>query len=130
MQIVLRSNYESLSKLTHTIDSLLDTLRVSDGVHVNVIVSLIEAVKNAIEHGNKLDEKRTISIDYKATPEYLEFQVTDSGEGFEQERVPDPTAPENIAKEGGRGVFLMKKLASQCEYNEKGNAVRLRFDLK
>ena len=129
MQIVLRSNYESLSKLTNTVDALLDVLRVSSEAHANVIVSLIEAVRNAIEHGNKLDESRTVSIDYTATPEYLEFKITDSGEGFKQEQVPNPTAPENIDKEGGRGVFLMKKLASECEYNEKGNTVRLRFDL-
>jgi len=129
MQIVLRSNYESLSKLTNTVDALLDTLRVSSDAHANVIVSLIEAVRNAIEHGNKLDENRTVSINYTDTPEYLEFEITDSGEGFKQEQLPNPTTPENIGKEGGRGVFLMKKLASECEYNEKGNTVRLRFAL-
>jgi len=129
MQIVLRSNDESLVKLTNLLDNLLESAHVSSDMYANVVVALIEAVKNAIVHGNKSNENGSIIIDYTVTPTYLEFQVSDGGEGFKQEKVPDPTAPENIEKEGGRGVYLMKKLASQCEYNEKGNAVRLRFDL-
>ncbi len=129
MQIVLRSNDKSIAQLTKLLDNVLKTANVSSDTYANVVISLIEAVKNAIEHGNKLDENRTVSINYTTIPEYLEFEITDSGEGFKQEKVPNPTTPENIEKEGGRGVFLMKQLASQCEYNEKGNAVRLRFNL-
>ncbi|MCL2328403.1 MAG: ATP-binding protein [Bacteroidetes bacterium] len=129
MQIVLRSNDEGLVRLTNLLDNLLESAHVSSDMYANIVVALIEAVKNAIIHGNKSNENSSIIIDYTVTPTYLEFQVSDSGEGFKQEKVPNPTAPENIEKEGGRGVYLMKKLASQCEYNEKGNAVRLRFDL-
>ncbi len=129
MQIVLQSNDKSIAQLTNLLDNVLKTANVSSDTYANVVISLIEAVKNAIEHGNKLDENRTVSINYTTIPEYLEFEITDSGEGFKQEKVPNPTTPENIEKEGGRGVFLMKQLASQCEYNEKGNAVRLRFNL-
>jgi len=129
MQVVLRSSYDSFVELTNLVDTLNKKCHLSSDIYANIVVSLTEAVKNAIEHGNKLDENRTVLIDYTATPKYLEFQVSDAGEGFSEEKVPNPTKPENIEKEGGRGVFLMKKLASQCEYNEKGNAVRLRFDL-
>lgn len=129
MQIVLQSNDESLVKLTNLLDNLLETVRVPSDMYTNIVVSLMEAVKNAIIHGNKSDENSTILIDYTVTSKYLEFQVSDAGEGFDETKIPNPTTLENIEKEGGRGVFLMKKLASECEYNEKGNVVRLRFDL-
>jgi serine/threonine-protein kinase RsbW len=129
MQIILQSNDKSLVQLTDLLDNLLEKLRVPSDTYANIVVSLIEAVKNAIIHGNKSDESRTIVIDYTVTPTYLEFRVSDTGEGFDETEIPNPTAPENIEKEGGRGVFLMKHLASECEYNTKGNVVRLRFNL-
>lgn len=129
MQIILHSNDESLVELTNLLDNLSKTIHIPSETYANIVVSLMEAVVNAIVHGNKSDENRKVLIDYTATPEYLEFHVTDNGEGFDDAKIPNPTTPENIEKEGGRGVFLMKELASECEYNEKGNTVRLRFYL-
>ena len=47
--------------------------------------------------------------------------------GFDYENLPDPTAPENIEKPHGRGVFLMRHLADDCAFEDAGRVVELTF---
>ena len=49
----------------------------------------------------------------------LRFTIQDEGTGFDYENVPDPTAPENIEKVGGRGIFLMKELSDEVSFSMK-----------
>ena len=60
---------------------------------------------------------------------YLNFSVTDQGEGFDFNDLPDPTAPENILKIGGRGVFLMRQLADIVVFSNEGSTVEVQFKL-
>ena len=60
---------------------------------------------------------------------HLIFKVKDEGPGFDFDNLPDPTAPENIEKPTGRGVFLMKNLADNCEFLDDGNTVELKFKI-
>jgi serine/threonine-protein kinase RsbW len=53
--------------------------------------------------------------------------ISDNGAGFDYNNLPDPTAPENIEKENGRGVFLMKSLADEVAFNDSGNEVSIYF---
>jgi serine/threonine-protein kinase RsbW len=55
------------------------------------------------------------------------FKVKDCGNGFDYENLPDPTAPENLLKENGRGIFLMKNLADEVLFENNGNTVHLIF---
>ena len=51
----------------------------------------------------------------------------DEGPGFDYENLPDPTAPENIERPNGRGVFLMRNLADECGFEDDGRIVELKF---
>jgi serine/threonine-protein kinase RsbW len=51
--------------------------------------------------------------------------VSDEGAGFDPSRVPDPTRPENLNRPGGRGLFLIRSLMDEMEYNERGNSLRM-----
>jgi serine/threonine-protein kinase RsbW len=55
------------------------------------------------------------------------FIISDEGTGFDYYNLPDPTAPENLEKETGRGVFLMKELADQVIFSENGRVVEMYF---
>ncbi|WP_317169408.1 ATP-binding protein [Mucilaginibacter humi] len=57
------------------------------------------------------------------------WTITDEGEGFDYNNLPDPTAEENLENLTGRGVFIVKHLADQCVFNTKGNEVELLFKL-
>jgi serine/threonine-protein kinase RsbW len=59
----------------------------------------------------------------------LVFTVSDEGNGFDVNSIPDPTAPENIENLSGRGIFIIKKLADQCIFNTIGNELELHFKI-
>ena len=91
------------------------------------LVCVTEAVKNSIVHGHNSDLSKSVCIEYSFTEHQVSFKITDQGLGFDHYQVIDPTLPDNIEKESGRGIFLMNCLADQVIYNDKGNEVSLKF---
>lgn len=121
------SQIESIPMVETLIDDVCKKIGVHEDVYGNVLIAVTEAVNNAILHGNK--ESSTLLVDvgvYDETASFL-FEVKDKGDGFDHENLPDPTAPENIEKENGRGIYLMRHLADEVLYNEKGNEVAIVF---
>ena len=94
---------------------------------LNVRVALAEAISNAILRGNGESSKKFVRVRATVTAEKLVFDVVDEGKGFDlDEERPDPTSPENIMSEDGRGLFLMHKLMDDVEqFRDNGNVVRL-----
>ena len=78
-------------------------------------------------HGNNSNPEKSVSIEVFFENNALKIIVTDEGNGFKPENVPDPTFPENIEEVNGRGVFLMSKLADEIKYNKIGNEVTMIF---
>ena len=93
----------------------------------NVLIAMTEAVNNAIVHGNKLDPEKSVTVSCAIDGKSLVFRISDEGPGFDYENLPDPTAPENIEKPHGRGVFLMRHLADDCAFEDAGRVVELTF---
>jgi serine/threonine-protein kinase RsbW len=94
---------------------------------LNVRVALAEAISNAILRGNGEAKNKHVRIRAVVSDEAIVFDVTDEGAGFDlaAER-PDPTSPENLEQEDGRGLFLMKQLMDRVErFKSDGNVVRL-----
>lgn len=127
MIIEIPSKIEKLAEIESLIDSLSEKVNISTDIYANILVGVTEAVKNAIIHGNDLDSSKMVSISFEITPKYIQFVITDQGNGFDYYSIPDPTKPENIEKEAGRGLFLMNCLADEVVYNDKGNEVSLKF---
>jgi len=88
-------------------------------------LSLEEALTNAIRHGNKGDQTKTIDMQYYVTAERVEVYIEDKGCGFDYTNVPDPTAAENLESPSGRGIMLMRAFMDTVEYNDKGNVVHM-----
>ena len=82
---------------------------------------------NAIKHGNQNITSKNVSISLLLNESQLKFRIEDEGKGFDYHNLPDPTAPENIEKPGGRGIFLMKHLADEVIFSENGSVVELIF---
>ena len=95
----------------------------------NIMVAITEAVNNAIIHGNNSDRRKLVDLSLVLEEKEVSFTIEDQGEGFDFDNLPDPTAPENIEKEGGRGIFLIKNLANRYEYTQNGRIVEISFDL-
>jgi serine/threonine-protein kinase RsbW len=89
------------------------------GIHLAVE----EALMNAIKHGNQRDPEKFVNVQYQLSGETLRVAITDEGEGFDPDDVPDPTLDENLELPSGRGLMLMRTFMSRVEYNDKGNRV-------
>ena len=125
--ITINSDIEKLRVVETLVDTLSKKLGISDEVYGKILISTVEAVNNAILHGNKGNAEKTVTVDFTADGNLFEVTVTDQGEGFDYNNLPDPTDPENIENLHGRGVFIMKSLADIIEYNMSGSQVKMRF---
>lgn len=81
-----------------------------------LLLSVTEATTNAIIHGNKCDANKLVKINVHVNGKKLIIKVKDEGKGFDPEKVPNPTEPENLLKDSGRGVYLMKIYMNDLEY--------------
>lgn len=94
---------------------------------LNVPVALTEALSNAILRGNCDDARKQVRVRADVSELRLVLEVEDEGDGFDLEAcTQDPTSAENLAREDGRGLFLMRSLMDEVErYRGAGNIVRL-----
>jgi len=125
--ITINSDVENLKIVETVVDTLSKKLGISDEVYGKILISTVEAVNNAILHGNKGDSNKMVKVDFTADGNYFNVTVTDEGEGFEYSNLPDPTDPKNIENLHGRGVFLMRNLSDEIEFNDSGNEVKMQF---
>jgi serine/threonine-protein kinase RsbW len=94
-------------------------------LNLNFRVGLTEALSNAMLYGNNSDPHKSVRVEVAIKLEEVSVIVTDQGVGFDPAKVPDPTLPDNISKSGGRGIFLMKALMDEVQFNDRGNSVTL-----
>jgi serine/threonine-protein kinase RsbW len=94
-------------------------------LNLNFRVGLTEALSNAMLYGNASDPEKRVRVEVTLKSEEVAVRVTDQGVGFDPTAVPDPTLPDNISKSGGRGIFLMRSLMDEVQFNDQGNSVTL-----
>lgn len=108
-----RDNIRQVEPFLRTIDGLAV---LSEDRYHNMLVAVTEAVNNAIIHGNQCDVAKTATLVVTVAPTAITFVISDQGRGFDPDAVPDPRLPENLLREGGRGVFLIRQLADSVDY--------------
>ena len=109
-------------------DAQLD-LKIDEVRFPDILISITEAVNNAIIHGNNADETKRVRINMVGKSRGIAISVSDEGKGFDPDRIPDPTAPENIECCGGRGVYIMSRLADKLSFENNGSTVQMFFKL-
>lgn len=119
----------SVGYVRHAVSEIVDACErlafAGSRATLNLRVALGEVLANAILYGNGEDPGRLVRIDADLCPGAAVVTVTDEGSGFDLASVLDPTLPENRDRSQGRGLFLLRKLADEVSYNERGNAVTL-----
>jgi serine/threonine-protein kinase RsbW len=129
-ELKIKSISEDLRKVEKFVDEVSAELSLNDEIYGNLLIAALEAANNAIVHGNNGQEDLDVDILLTKEKTRIVLRVQDQGPGFDYKNIPDPTAPENIEKINGRGVFLMQKLSDQIEFFENGSIVELTFSLK
>ena len=104
-----------------TVEEFVNFFAKDIGLHNDQIAALLlavtEATTNAIIHANKCNVNKTVTVDVNVDNSTLTVKIIDEGEGFDPAKIPDPTHPENLLKDSGRGVYLMKIYMDDLKYN-------------
>ena len=129
VRLRIKSRLENIAKVESMIETLRVQYSINDEQYGNMLLASVEAVTNAIEHGNNLDEKKEVDIEARKCESAFQLLVKDQGKGFNPDRLPDPTTPEFREQPDGRGVFLMRKLADEVCFSDGGRCVEMRFQL-
>jgi serine/threonine-protein kinase RsbW len=125
----LESNQDSFNTIEGDLRNLIKPFNLNQEKFGEILVSLTEAITNAVRHGNKFDASKHVAVEFVGDESRFYFRVSDEGNGFDYDSVPDPTSPENILTCGGRGVHIMKALADELNYSDSGRTVELEFDI-
>jgi serine/threonine-protein kinase RsbW len=128
-ELSITSDFAQIASVESLIDSVFNEHFTDSDSYGNILVSVTEAVNNAIIHGNERDLSKTVGVAVSKNDNAIVFTIKDMGKGFDFENLPDPTAPENLEKENGRGIFLMKSLSDGVEFTNGGSEVDIRFEL-
>lgn len=113
----IESDPNNLITVEEFINYFAKDLGLDDEKLNGLLLSITEATTNAIVHGNKGDRKKNVFIDVDATDSTLTIVVRDEGIGFDPSVVPDPTHPDNLLKDSGRGLYLMRVYMDELHYN-------------
>lgn len=124
-EIVVPNDLAAAKEPERTILEEVEALGYGAADTFAIKLALEEAVTNAFRHGNRCDPSKKIVVRYQVTPERVEIIVADEGEGFEPEKVPDPTHPRYIDRPHGRGIMLMQAYLDAVEFSDDGSSVRL-----
>lgn len=127
--LTLASDPAKIAEVTQFVDSVSKRFALNEDVQANLMISLTEAVNNAIIHGNGMDASKKVTINLRREKNRISVQVSDQGNGFDPNRLPDPTCNEHICECGGRGVFLIKQLCEKVEFANGGSTVRMQFSV-
>ena len=126
----VRSEMILISPLVEWLMGLIAASRCVSGMEEYVELALREALCNAMLHGNRLQARKLVSV--RCCCDYCKgvcIVISDQGEGFDLEMVPDPLAVENLESEHGRGIHLMKLAMDEVSFEHGGTEVRMRKKL-
>ena len=117
---------EGAERALQDILQVLAAAKLSCGDSDEIQLALREALNNAVRHGSGLNPEKEIHVACRCdAKEGLWVMVRDEGKGFDPEKVPDPTRPENLERFGGRGVYMVRNLMDKVEYRDSGREVHM-----
>ena len=129
--LVLASIPHEVKKVERFISTVKRFARLDEDRYYRVLVATTEAVNNGIIHGNLRDPKKKVTVTCIVSQSVLIIRVHDEGPGFDAAHLPNPLTRENLLREHGRGVFLIRSLMDNVEFerHENGSDVIMKISL-
>jgi len=125
-RITLRSSPRSIKRVEGYLQRISSAVELDEIQMHKLMVSLTEAVNNAILHGNKSRADKKVSVRCEVVPGWLLFEIKDEGKGFRPDHVRNPLKEENLHRESGRGIFLMRTLMDKVEFEHLSSGMQVR----
>lgn len=114
----MESTLESVNKAEEMADRISAQAGFDEDIRSGISMAVREGMINAVLHGNAYDPAKRVNLTMEQSGQDLIFTITDEGKGFVPEEVPDPLAPENLLKESGRGIFLMRAFMDEVRFRK------------
>ncbi len=128
-ELNINSDTVNLAEVDAFIENIFNFYGLSTDYFSKALLSVKEAVTNAIIHGNKLDKSKNVTIKVFSCKKFLYFKIFDEGEGFDYMNLKNPTCKEHILDEGGRGLYIIKNLCDEVIFKEHGKIIELKISL-
>ena len=128
LQLKLPSRIESIAEAAEAAAGVAERLGLSEEAAFGLDMAVRESVTNAVLHGNRQDERKTVEVTFEDAGDQLVVTVRDEGAGFDPSSVSDPTAAENLLKTSGRGILFMRSFMDTVEWEPHpagGTVVRM-----
>jgi serine/threonine-protein kinase RsbW len=127
--LILKSDRSEIHKVESLLNEINQKFNLNNEKFINLQIAATEAVINAIVHGNKENSTKNVYVDMYYDSEKLTVDIRDEGKGFDIGTIPDPTKNENLLKEGGRGLFIIKTLCDLFEFQSTGKGSILKITM-
>lgn len=125
--MVIPSQADQIQKIEQFAEKLADSLAFSEDEKDCLAIAITEVTANAIYHGNKSDKKKKVFVQFTTHDDYLKIVIRDEGKGFNPQKIADPLKPENLLKDSGRGIYIIRALMDKVtfRFNKGGTEVTL-----
>jgi len=125
--IEIPSNLKYLADVDDFIEGFLRERGTDESVIADIAISVSELVNNAVAHGSEVAPDKPVVVSINQTNSQIKITVSDQGKGFNPDDIDDPLAEENLLKEAGRGIFIVRSLMDSIDIDasERGTIVTI-----
>ena len=124
-KLIITSDPDELQRVDHVAERIAIQMGFPQEAIHDIAIAVSEAVNNAIMHGNYADSNKNVHVTFFSESDKLIIHVKDEGLGFNPESISDPTEPENILREKGRGLFIIKNLMDELQIKNTADGMLL-----
>jgi serine/threonine-protein kinase RsbW len=115
-RIIIPSSLNHLREVDEFIQQKLIQQGIGQSLVTDIAIAVTEAVTNAVCHGNRNDPQKKVDISLEMTNDRVTIKVKDRGSGFNPEAINNPLKEENLLKQAGRGIFIVKSLMDEVKF--------------
>lgn len=126
-QLVIPSLLEKLTEVEELTEKVAEQHDISEDDKDNLAIAITELTNNAIIHGNKFDHQKKVIISFYFDHDVVSVYIKDQGKGFDPTAIGNPLDPENLLKESGRGIFILKSIMDDVQFqvSDQGTEVKI-----
>lgn len=116
LSYTLESTLDSVNMAEHTADQMAGKAGFDEDERHRIAMAVREAAVNAVLHGNAYDPKKKVTVSFENTGRDFIVTISDQGRGLDPGTIPDPLDPDNLLKQSGRGIFLIRSFMDEVRF--------------
>lgn len=113
--ITIPSSLEYLTNIDDFIEGILRGFEVEESLIADIAISVSELVNNSVNHGNKSNSDKTVSVSISKDGNEVIITIADQGQGFDPQTISNPLDEVNLLKDTGRGIFIVNALMDKVD---------------